>query len=342
MINNMPISPSALNIQQNKRIQLEKDLSDKADEIKELKKNINANKILKKQINENIEENEASRRKHNKDINEKLEAYRGALMTKNAGKLTVEPQQPNECNEDYLTRIKNIENEKLDINLYKDKAELEQVLILKRNLRTLFSKEDLIENVMKSFEPQQKFIINKHFAEVHEYFIDTYGKNNTNLSRKDIVDVITSFLERILNPKIEFEVVEETAAPTGGEFFPISDLTEVDASGKPITTFTYGTENQTLYISNEKEGRQVYFKIAVDPNDKTKKILLYSNDENKAGHFKQVMEKQSTGKSPDEILRNIIDKHLKMDANAKKTILFDKKIRSIGANDRIFRKNITI
>ena len=201
----------------------------------------------------------------------------------------------------------------------------------------------MIENVLKSFKPEQKFVINKHFAEIHEYFIDTYGRNNTNLTRKDIVDVIMSFLERVLNPKIEYEVNEETTAPTGGEPFPITDLIETDPSGKSITReFKYGTENQTLYISNEKEGRQVYFKIAVDPNDKTKKILLYSNDENKAGHFKQVMEKQSTGKSPDEILRNIIDKHLKMDANAKKTILFDKKIRSIGANDRIFRKNITI
>ena len=66
-------------------------------------------------------------------------------------------------------------------------------------------------------------------------------------------------------------------------------------------------------------------KIAVDPNDKTKKILLYSNDENIAGHFKQVMERESTGKSPDDVLRNIIDKYLKMDAYAKKTILFDKK-----------------
>ena len=260
-------------------------------------------------------------------MNENLEAYRSTLMAKNAGKLTVEPQQPNESYEDYLTRIKSIENEQLDINLYKGKAELEQVLILKRNLRTLFSKEDLIENVLKSFDLNQKIVINKHFAEIHEYFIDTYGRNNTNLTRKDIVDVIMSFLERVLNPKIEYEVNEETTAPTGGEPFPITDLIETDPSGKSITReFKYGTENQTLYISNEKEGRQVYFKIAVDPNDKTKKILLYSNDENKAGHFKQVMEKQSTGKSPDDVLRNIIDKYLQMDAYAKKTILFDKNL----------------
>ena len=259
-------------------------------------------------------------------MNENLEAYRSTLMAKNAGKLTVEPQQPNESYEDYLNRIKSIENEQLDINLYKGKAELEQVLILKRNLRTLFSKEDLIENVLKSFDLNQKFVINKHFAEIHEYFIDTYGRNNTNLTRKDIVDVIMSFLERVLNPKIEYEVNEETTAPTGGEPFPITDLIETDPSGKSITReFKYGTENQTLYISNEKEGRQVYLKIAVDPNDKTKKFLLYSNDENKAGHFKQVMEKQSTGKSPDDVLRNIIDKYLQMDAYAKKTILFDKK-----------------
>ena len=329
ILDNSPLTPSGKKKIEKKIKDLEAKLALIEADINKIEGDLNANQILLNQAEENIKENQAIVIQHNKDINEKLENYRSTLMARNAGKLTVEPQQPNESNEDYLTRIKSIENEQLDINLYKGKAELEQVLILKRNLRTLFSKEDLIENVLKSFTAEQKFVINKHFAEIHEYIIDTYGRNNTNLTTKDVVDVITSFLERILNPKIEFEVVEETAAPTGGEFFPISDLTEVDASGKPITTFTYGTENQTLYISNEKEGRQVYFKIAVDPNDKTKKFLLYSNDENKAGHFKQVMERETAGKNPDDVLRNIIDKYLRMDANAKKTILFDKKYAQI-------------
>ena len=124
-------------------------------DINKIEGDLNANQILLNQAEENIKENQAIVIQHNKDINEKLENYRSTLMARNAGKLTVEPQQPNESNEDYLTRIKSIENEQLDINLYKGKAELEQVLILKRNLRTLFSKEDLIENVLKSFKPEQ-------------------------------------------------------------------------------------------------------------------------------------------------------------------------------------------
>ncbi len=49
----------------------------------------------------------------------------------------------------------------------------------------------MIENIIKSFKEEQRFIINKHFPEIREYVLDTYGKNNTNLSLEDGADVIT-------------------------------------------------------------------------------------------------------------------------------------------------------
>jgi hypothetical protein len=58
-----------------------------------------------------------------------------------------------------------------------------------------------------------------------------------------------------------------------------------------------------------------------------KQILLYSIDENKlGGNFKQVMERVSQGKSPDDVLRNIIDKYLNLDAYAKDKILNQKQL----------------
>ncbi len=66
--------------------------------------------------------------------------------------------------------------ERVESNLFNAKAELHQVVMLKKNLRQIFSNDGTIENVIKSFEPDQRFIINKHFAEIREYFLETYGK----------------------------------------------------------------------------------------------------------------------------------------------------------------------
>ncbi len=89
----------------------------------------------------------------------------------------------------------------------------------------------------------------------------------------------------------------------------------LDASGKPIPTdFKFGTDNNSLYVENDKEGSHVYFKIAEIPEGKER--LLYSTDTNEAGTFRQVMERAASGKSNDDELRYII-RNLKIDDFAK-------------------------
>ncbi len=51
-----------------------------------------------------------------------------------------------------------------------------------------------------------------------------------------------------------------------------------------------------------------------------KEVLLYSTDTNEAGKFRQVMERAASGKSNDDVLRNIIT-NLKIDDFAKNKIL---------------------
>ena len=288
---------------------------------------------------ENIDLNIAGRTEHELEKKRSLNKYRDSLITLNKS-LYMDSQQPNETDEDYLNRMKAVEAENYDMDIYNNRIELEQSQILKKNLRQLFNKDDLIENIIKSFKTDQQFVINKHFAQIREYFLDIYGKNNSNLLLSDIVEIITSHLEKILNPQIEYEVEEEDAAaaaaaasaPTVPEPVPISTLEKDDGSGtgnKIPTDFNFGTENGSLFIENTVTGKHAYFKIAADPTTK-KPILLYSIDENKlGGHFKQVMERETSGKSPDDVLRNIIDKYLKLDAYAKDKIL-DKKTTNIN------------
>ena len=47
--------------------------------------------------------------------------------------------------------MKDIEAEQFDMNIYEEKAKLNQIIILKKNLRQIFNKDDLIENITKSF-----------------------------------------------------------------------------------------------------------------------------------------------------------------------------------------------
>jgi hypothetical protein len=160
----------------------------------------NENKLLEDALN-NITENKQITISHNKDLKQSLEHYRESLISQNRGRLgMVEEQAPNETNEEYLQRMKDLEAEQFDMDLYNEKSALEQIIILKKNLRNLFNKDSLIENITKSFKPTEIFIINKHFTSIQDYFLDNYGRNNINLDLKDIVEVITRIIEKILNP----------------------------------------------------------------------------------------------------------------------------------------------
>ena len=71
-----------------------------------------------------------------------------------------------------------------------------------------------------------------------------------------------------------------------------------------------------------KEGSHIYFKIAEAPDKK--EILIYSNDTNGAGKFREVMEREIYNRGTDDVLKNVI-KSLKIDDYAKNSI-FNKKL----------------
>ncbi len=66
--------------------------------------------------------------------------------------------------------------EQFDMNLYQEKANLHQIKRLKKNLWQLFSNDAMIENIIKGFKEEHRFIINKHFPEIREYILETYEK----------------------------------------------------------------------------------------------------------------------------------------------------------------------
>ena len=158
-----------------------------------------------------------------------IRLYEESLLAVNKNRLSIQ-QQGNESDADYIARMDAIGQEKYDTNLYEEKAKLEEIQKFKINLKKIIRKDEIIENVLKSFTGEQTFLINKNFPMIETSFLETFGFNNANLSTKDIVDEITNILHKILNPPTEFEIETETFVPAaGGEPVPVGFLK--DASG---------------------------------------------------------------------------------------------------------------
>ena len=298
---------------------IEQDIRATEGNIKALEKDLQDKQNIMESFITNIETNKQIVIRHNQEIKLNLEKYRESLLALNRNRLRIEEKLPNETDEDYLQRMKDIETEQQDVDLYKEKAALHQILILKKNLRNIFNKDDLIENIVKSYKPEEIYIINTYFKQIQEYFLETFGQNNTNLKLSEIIDIIKGILYKIQNPVIEYEIEpEEPTAAAAAVAAPTTINQLIHTSGKP-TDFEYGTDNDAFYIGNSKNGNHIWFKVADVGNGK--KILLYSNTDNARGNFKQVMERHSSNTNEDDVLSNIVDKYLNMNGFAKHQLM---------------------
>ncbi len=260
-----------------------------------------------KSAKQNIEDNKTIVIQHNKDIRDNVRLFKENLIANNASKIYLE-QQPNESDADFLQRMKDVESEKFDINLYQEKGHLEQIIRLKLNLKDIIRSDELIENVTKSFTADQIFVINKHYIQIKDKFLETYGFDNKNLTTSDIIDVITNSLERILNPPLEYEIQNDTSIiPVSGETVPIDTFSYVDTSGTPVATdFRFGTDTNSLYIKNTANNNHVFLKVG----EKARKLIFYSKNLSSQGSFIAVKQK---GEPREDLLNHILFTYLKLD-----------------------------
>jgi len=125
--------------------------------------------------------------KHNADVSlknrEEVLKYEQSLNAINRNRLNLQ-QQPNETEYEYYNRLREIENEKYDPQLYKKYAENEQTKTLKTNLNSLFDNTGFREEILSHIPPEDKFIINKHFDDIGEAFLEKYGYNNKTINSR--------------------------------------------------------------------------------------------------------------------------------------------------------------
>ena len=295
------------------KVQAENDIRANNVRITQLEQDINNYGLEIDNIKQIIDENKVIDNEHKKEIKINVNKYKESLVSNNARRLAVQ-QEPDEPDDVFLQRMKAIEQEQFDTNLYEEKAHLEQIKTMKTNLKKLIRSDEIIENVIKSFRDAQKiFIVNKHFAAIKEKFLETYGYDNKNLTTNDIVDILTNITDEIINPPTQFEIQTDTSTvPTGGEPVPVDYLKTKDASGADINTdFKFGTDTNSLFIENTANNNHVFFKVG----EKERNIIFYSKNLNAQGSFTAVAQRDY-GYSSKDTLKDILFDYLKLDTYA--------------------------
>ena len=174
-------------------------------------------------IDKNIEENkvkEAEVRTINKKRIKMMEE--GLMIANRSNNLRVE-QGLNESDQAYLLRLRQIPNERYDTVLYKDKAELNNIKKFKDQLKELVRRNDIIEDVVKNYQPQTIFEILRVFEQIKRKFLKKYGYDNKLIKAQDITD----FIDGILNPAVPLPIATPPTEAAGVAVAPPASVPDL-------------------------------------------------------------------------------------------------------------------
>ena len=228
-----------------------------------------------KQYADNYEQNKKDAveiKRQNKLI---AKQYEEAFNIANLNRINIQ-QDPNESEEDFINRLKALEQEKFDINIYNDRAEGEQKKRLSENLKNVIRNDNIIWDVVKSLgqTPGIIFEINKYFNIISTRLLKIFGYDNKNISSKDLQNEIIQSLDIIkTEPENVYEIDD-------------ADKPGITVSGTPLTDgdIEYDLVDNSLYIRNMKTGKHYYIKIGL----KDGKKLIFTSDSNDQGSFKNL------------------------------------------------------
>ena len=163
--------------------ELEKQIEEANDEVQEITKDALAKQEEIKVIEANIKDNEKEEaivQKKNKDI---AKEYGEKFNLLNWQQQQV-GQQPNESDDAYIKRLKDLENLKADPTLYKQKAINENLSKLKTNLKQIVKDTGKIDQRVANFrDDDEAFILNSYWDQISVY-LKKYGfdVNNKDLN----------------------------------------------------------------------------------------------------------------------------------------------------------------
>jgi len=149
------------------------------------------------QSKQNIKANEKELARINDENKQLMKDFEEKFNLLNRDRISV-TKQPNETDEQYFQRIKELEATTVDPNIYKEKAALEEIKKLKKNLKDILRDPSKIEDIIKSFpNPEDLYIININWKKISEFLKTKYGVNNRFTSIREYIDEITEAVKNI-------------------------------------------------------------------------------------------------------------------------------------------------
>jgi hypothetical protein len=214
-------------------------IKDTNDNINELandnKKYLDNIRLLKNQLEENDEnkiKNEKALYTIEQDNKKKLADYAETLRIMNEGQISIE-QAPGESETDFLKRLADVALIEEDLT----RARLFNTNEFKKNLKTIIKSEWKIENLVKSFNNDSQFLLNKTFAGFKKYFIKVYGAGNQNLEVEEYISLINGYLDSTDLSKIKKEKKEREEETKGEIYDEIDEIDKIDEIQPPPPPF---------------------------------------------------------------------------------------------------------
>ena len=128
----------------------------------------------------------------NKVNKARIEKHKDLLNTLNSGAFNLS-QAEGESEEDYLKRLEETASTPYTENLYFN-SKIEQIDKFKKNLKEITKDNSLIESILNSLSIEDKFLVNKYWANLKRKILNTFGYNNKNVSVEDFIDLMQKFL----------------------------------------------------------------------------------------------------------------------------------------------------
>ena len=260
-----------------------KELLEKAEKIK------GSIELYKQNIEENKKAADIVKSNNKKYIN----LYSEGLTIANRNKLKLS-KNPDETDEDYYKRIKDIEDEKFDTALYSDKADLSNIRKLKAKLKFIVRDPVIIDNLIKRFTSELIFKINKYFPIIKTKFLNVFGFNNKSLTDSDIYDEFINIVELIESSPDSFEILKESSPPllTVAASSVLRSVPHADGSD---SSFYFDIDEERLYILNSDNSKVLYLKIIEETP--SKKVIMASISSGEAGTYEKVNFENTAGKT---------------------------------------------
>jgi len=237
------------------------------------------------QLKRNIIENKEELQKVNNKNKETTRKYTETFNMANRDRYSVQ-QDPNEDDQDYINRIKQIETATYDPNIFKEKAANEGNLKLMSNLRNSLRDEVKITEIVKTFDAQEVFIINTNWATIQEQLKIKFGINNPIKTVNDYVTEIRVIIDTLQNKQYGTTLLPPTSAASSALATaapPFLGTAPVDHTNGTTSDFISKVEKNSLYIGNTVNGKGIWIKIG---RKKSQNFIMFSNTTNTENQFR--------------------------------------------------------